>query len=154
MNVITTRYYHSPLGELVLGAYDDQLCLCDWRYRRMRTTLDNRLTKSLRAVFEPGDAGVLDETARQLDEYFDYSRRQFELPLLPVGTEFQQRVWDELLRVPGIGPKSAYRILNLRQREKITKKVQLKNLGVVLKRATPFLEINGWHETTLDRWLQ
>ena len=37
---------------------------------------------------------------RQLSEYFDGTRRDFELPLAPDGTVFQRRVWDELCRIP------------------------------------------------------
>ena len=37
---------------------------------------------------------------------------------------------EELLRVPGIGPKSAYRIVNIRKKEPIIKKEQLKRIGV------------------------
>jgi methylated-DNA-[protein]-cysteine S-methyltransferase len=38
--------------------------------------------------------------ARQLAEYFAGTRTTFELPLDPVGTEFQQGVWAQLLRIP------------------------------------------------------
>ena len=37
---------------------------------------------------------------RQLLEYFDGTRRDFELPLAPDGTAFQRRVWEELCRIP------------------------------------------------------
>jgi methylated-DNA-[protein]-cysteine S-methyltransferase len=43
---------------------------------------------------------VLDEAARQLTEYFAGSRRVFDLPLRPAGTEFRRRVWDVLATVP------------------------------------------------------
>jgi len=36
----------------------------------------------------------------QLKEYFNRKRKQFELPLEIVGSEFQKRVWDELLKIP------------------------------------------------------
>ncbi len=36
----------------------------------------------------------------QLVEYFAGARRQFDLPLKPAGTLFQQRVWRELIRIP------------------------------------------------------
>lgn len=45
-------------------------------------------------------AGPLLEAKRQLREYFDGARRDFDLPLAPVGSEFQRRVWDELRRIP------------------------------------------------------
>ncbi len=60
---------------------------------------------------------------------------------------------DRLLRVPGIGPKSAGRIVKKRKREPIKKRRELAKMGVVLKRANPFLEVNGWTDTTMDRWL-
>jgi len=42
---------------------------------------------------------VLVETVRQLMAYFDRELKVFDLPLAPYGTEFQQRVWKELLQI-------------------------------------------------------
>jgi len=42
----------------------------------------------------------LDEVRRQLDEYFARKREVFDLPLAPVGTPFQQQVWQALLMIP------------------------------------------------------
>ncbi|KRF17816.1 cysteine methyltransferase [Nocardioides sp. Soil797] len=46
------------------------------------------------------DHPVLVETVRQLAAYFAGERTEFDLPLAPVGTEFQQRVWKELVEIP------------------------------------------------------
>ena len=43
--------------------------------------------------------GALDAAKRQIAEYFDGTRREFDLPLAPGGTTFQLRVWDELRRI-------------------------------------------------------
>jgi len=59
---------------------------------------------------------------------------------------------EDLLRVPGIGPKSANRIVNLRNTEKITKKAQLRALGVRVCVARTFLTLNGWRDATLREW--
>jgi methylated-DNA-[protein]-cysteine S-methyltransferase len=40
------------------------------------------------------------EAVRQLDAYFAGRLRQFDLPLAPKGTAFQQRVWQALLDIP------------------------------------------------------
>ncbi|HEX5407237.1 MAG TPA: methylated-DNA--[protein]-cysteine S-methyltransferase [Pseudonocardiaceae bacterium] len=40
------------------------------------------------------------EVARQLDEYFAGTRTEFDLPLAPVGNDFQQRVWALLTTIP------------------------------------------------------
>jgi methylated-DNA-[protein]-cysteine S-methyltransferase len=43
---------------------------------------------------------VLIQTQAQLAEYFAQQRQQFELPLDPVGTAFQKRVWQQLVQIP------------------------------------------------------
>ena len=48
-----------------------------------------------------------------------------------------------LLRIPGIGPKSAYSILSSRIKNKFTHPDELSSLGVNLKRAAPFILVNG-----------
>jgi putative DNA modification/repair radical SAM protein len=59
--------------------------------------------------------------------------------------------YEELIRIPGIGLNSTYKIMELQNKnKKITKKSELKNLGVVLKRAEPFIKINGWNQRTLE----
>ncbi len=50
---------------------------------------------------------MLVETVRQLRAYFDRDLKEFDLPLAPVGTDFQQRVWDQLLGV-GWGETASY----------------------------------------------
>lgn len=47
-----------------------------------------------------GGSAVLGEAHRQLTEYFAGTRRVFDLPLRPGGTDFQRRVWDVLATVP------------------------------------------------------
>ncbi len=62
-----------------------------------------------------------------------------------------QASYQELLRVPGIGPISAKRIINLRAKKFLFKRRQdLKSIGVVLKRADPYLLVNGQKQTTLS----
>jgi methylated-DNA-[protein]-cysteine S-methyltransferase len=73
----------------------------------MRSAVDGRISRGLNAEFIESDAPVLGETKRQLDEYFRAERMQFELPLLMVGSDFQKRVWDELLNV-GYGETASY----------------------------------------------
>lgn len=48
------------------------------------------------------DAAIapLAETVRQLSQYFEGTRREFDLPLRMAGTAFQQRVWRELTEIP------------------------------------------------------
>ncbi len=42
----------------------------------------------------------LEEAVRQIEEYFLGKRKEFTFKLNPTGTEFQKKVWDELLNIP------------------------------------------------------
>ncbi|MCY7401594.1 MAG: methylated-DNA--[protein]-cysteine S-methyltransferase [Nocardioides sp.] len=52
------------------------------------------------------DLPVLVETVRQLTAYFARELTDFDLPLAPVGTDFQQRVWHKLSTIPYGGTAS------------------------------------------------
>ena len=59
---------------------------------------------------------------------------------------------NQLLRVPGIGPKLARKIITTRRRFRFSSLEELKNAGVVIKRAAPFLTVNG-KKTGDTAWL-
>lgn len=46
------------------------------------------------------EVGLLEAAKRELLEYLEGRRREFDLPLKPEGTEFQKRVWKALLTIP------------------------------------------------------
>ncbi|RWY53974.1 methylated-DNA--[protein]-cysteine S-methyltransferase [Mucilaginibacter gilvus] len=50
-------------------------------------------------VETPPDSPLINLAIKQLDEYFEGIRRQFELPLNQAGTDFQKEVWENLLAV-------------------------------------------------------
>jgi len=107
MSTISIQYYKTKIGELILGSFDDKLCLLDFRYRRMRTTVDNRIKKGLTAEFVEQDDKILEKTREQLDEYLNGNRIGFDIPILMVGTDFQKSVWNALMKVP-YGSTSTY----------------------------------------------
>ncbi len=51
---------------------------------------------------------IAQQAVQQLQQYFNGQRQQFELPLAPAGTDFQQRVWQALLSVP-YGQTASYK---------------------------------------------
>ncbi|WP_291275760.1 methylated-DNA--[protein]-cysteine S-methyltransferase [Flavobacterium sp.] len=42
----------------------------------------------------------LEEAAQQIEEFFQGKRKQFDLKLNPKGTDFQKKVWNQLLQIP------------------------------------------------------
>lgn len=107
MSAIHIQYYQHPYAEFILGSYQGQLCLCDFRYRKLRDSVDNRIKQGLNAEFIEQTDEVLDATKRQLCEYFQGERTVFDLPLLTVGTPFQKSVWQALQTIP-YGHTTAY----------------------------------------------
>jgi methylated-DNA-[protein]-cysteine S-methyltransferase len=99
MNQINIQYFKHPYAEFVLGSYDGKLCLCDFRYRKIRESVDNRIQRGLNARFVEQNDAVLTDTKTQLEEYFLGERSVFDMPLLLVGTDFQKTVWDKLANV-------------------------------------------------------
>ena len=59
-----------------------------------------RLQKTLHADYKETTSDILSETVRQLDEYFAGKRRNFTILLQFVGTDFQKKVWNKLLKIP------------------------------------------------------
>jgi len=92
MNTINIQYYKNEYTEFILGSYENKLCLLDFRYRKMRDTVDNRLKKGLNSEFKEKDNELLKETRKQLQEYFTMQRKEFDIPLLTVGSDFQKSV--------------------------------------------------------------
>ncbi len=107
MNRVNIRYHKSKIGELVLGAFDSKLCLLDFRYRKMRKTVDTRIKSGLKAEFIEQDDDILQATVSQIDEYLSASRSVFDIPILTVGTDFQKAVWTALMTV-SYGETSTY----------------------------------------------
>jgi methylated-DNA-[protein]-cysteine S-methyltransferase len=100
MSTIQIQYYNSEFGELILGGFEGRLCLCDWRYRKNRAAVDTRIKNGLQTEFSEEEDRVTSLARLQLEEYFGGRRKTFDLPLLMVGTDFQKKVWEELLKIP------------------------------------------------------
>ncbi|RUM72367.1 MAG: cysteine methyltransferase [Sulfurovum sp.] len=107
MNTISIQYYKTPIGEILLGSYDNKLCIADFRYRKMRKSIDNRIQKGLNAEYVQESSEVITKTIKQLEEYFNLERKEFTIPLLLVGTDFQKSVWQGLIET-SFGTTASY----------------------------------------------
>ena len=73
----------------------------------MLETQIKRLTKRLKCRFSPGDNRLIEQTNREISEYFAGSRQRFAVPFQMSGTSFQKRIWKLLLKIP-YGETSSY----------------------------------------------
>lgn len=95
LNTIAT-----PLGPMLIGTTDDTLCLLEFTDRSMLEAQLNRLQKHYNATFVPGSNKIIEQTAREITEYFEGKRRLFSVPMDVPGSEFQKRVWKQLMDIP------------------------------------------------------
>lgn len=109
-NIIKVKPYESPCGTLMLGSYENKLCLCDWQNEKHREYINRRLKRILNAEFEEGISDVIKNATAQLNEYFSGKRTTFNMDYFLVGTDFQKRVWNELLNIP-FGKSISYKHL-------------------------------------------
>jgi methylated-DNA-[protein]-cysteine S-methyltransferase len=85
----------SPVGELRLIAGDNGLRAILWGAEDLA-----RIASIDVANLIEGSTPVLDRAVTQLEEYFAGTRREFDLPLDPGGTPFQQSAWQVLRTIP------------------------------------------------------
>jgi methylated-DNA-[protein]-cysteine S-methyltransferase len=81
----------SPVGPLTLVAADGALC---------GLYMDGQRHLPAAQSFGQRDDTVLTDAIGQVEEYFAGHRTQFDIPLVFVGTVFQQAVWSALCTVP------------------------------------------------------
>ena len=90
----------TPLGLMVAGSSGDHLVLLEFAEPDRLADQIPRLARRLGCSFTVSDTPVLAALRRQLDEYFQGTRTDFDLPLEARGTPFQQQVWTALREIP------------------------------------------------------
>ena len=93
--------YESPIGVLKISEINGKitsLCLHSKVSDIAANTVVQRAQEDRNCSGQPCE--LLKEACRQLDEYFQGKRREFDLPLAYTGTPFQESVWRELQRIP------------------------------------------------------
>jgi methylated-DNA-[protein]-cysteine S-methyltransferase len=78
-------YYNSPIGLIEITGTGDSITSLYF------------VEQNINPKFESNSN--LENCAIQLDEYFNGKRKDFDLKLEPEGSEFQKKVWDELMNI-------------------------------------------------------
>src|SRR5260221_7410514 len=90
----------SPLGPLVVGATSKGVCLLEFSEPLRLEAQLAAVRKTFKLPVVPGTSGHLDSLKRELESYFAGSLQRFSVPLVYPGTDFQRRVWTQLLKIP------------------------------------------------------
>ena len=103
----------SPVGVLRVVARDEAITAIDFmggfgEADLAQSSTTHAVARAGRPMGERvSDDPLLLEAVRQVTAYFGHDLKEFDLPLAPEGTPFQQRVWEQL-RTSGFGESASY----------------------------------------------
>lgn len=90
----------TPLGPMLAGATDQNLCLLEFTDRTLLEKQLQRLQSYYNGSFVSDSNEITEQTEVELKEYFSGVRKEFTIPLDVWGSEFQIKIWNELLEIP------------------------------------------------------
>ena len=89
----------TKLGPMVCAADATGLHLLEFAERRMLETQIKRVRKLTNCTFVAGENDFHFQIKAELEQYFDGKLKKFETPIILRGTDFQEQVWKQLLRI-------------------------------------------------------
>lgn len=98
--MLVTRNIDTPLGIMRAAATEQGICLFDFEYRRMIDSIIKRIEIGVEETLQAGNHRFIDQLEEEINEYLQGERKEFDVPLHMVGSEFQKNVWKGLLAIP------------------------------------------------------
>ncbi len=83
--------FKSPIGRILVTSENE--AICEVSFIEENRTIAEKVTTQV-------DVAVEVECVQQLSAYFFQKRKEFSFPFAQSGTDFQQRVWNELENIP------------------------------------------------------
>jgi len=140
------RVYYSAFKPVPDTRFQFRNATSSWRERRLYQV--DWLHRVYHYPIDEIHDALVDDFLPNADPKITLARLYINKPV-----EVNEATEEELLKVPGIGPGSAKKIIETRRkRERIRSIKQLVKMGVTIGRAQPFLKIDGSHQSTLKNW--
>jgi O-6-methylguanine DNA methyltransferase len=98
--LLFSRFIETPIGEMFAAATDNGICIFDFYHRRMMNSILSRVEAALDTHFIEDDHPHIETLQKEIFQYFDGSRKDFEVPLHLIGSPFQLKVWHGLQQIP------------------------------------------------------
>lgn len=98
--IIDLKRIETPLGTMYACAVEEGICLLEFTDRKMLETELKSIVKLFNATIIQGNNKHFEMLEKELTEYFEGKRTQFNVPLSTPGSEFQNTVWNELQNIP------------------------------------------------------
>ena len=91
---------NTKAGEMIACSVEEGICLLEFSYRRSLPKELDYLREYFKSEIIEAENQHLIELRQQLEEYFEGTRKEFTLPLITLGTDFQKSVWNSLREIP------------------------------------------------------
>lgn len=98
--VLARQVIETPLGPMAAYSASDALVMFEFADPDREPWSRERLIGAATVRIYEGRLDLHDRVESEIVEYFAGQRREFSVPLRPVGTDFQLRVWNLLLEIP------------------------------------------------------
>jgi AraC family transcriptional regulator, regulatory protein of adaptative response / methylated-DNA-[protein]-cysteine methyltransferase len=98
--IIDFKRIETPLGTMCACAVKEGICLLEFSNRKMLETELKTLAKHFNATIVQGENEHFKILEEQLSEYFEGKRTSFTVPLCTPGSDFQNKVWNALRKIP------------------------------------------------------
>ena len=98
--VVDLKRIETPLGTMIACADEKGICMLEFSDRKALPTELKEISKHFNANIIQGENPHFTTLEDELAEYFAGKRRDFSVPLSPVGTQFQKNVWEVLRQIP------------------------------------------------------
>jgi AraC family transcriptional regulator of adaptative response/methylated-DNA-[protein]-cysteine methyltransferase len=98
--VVDLKRIETPLGTMIACADENGICMLEFSDRKALPTELKEISKYFNANIIQGENPHFKVLEQELEEYFKGKRKDFTVPLSPVGTEFQKNVWEVLRKIP------------------------------------------------------
>ncbi|MDR2916431.1 MAG: methylated-DNA--[protein]-cysteine S-methyltransferase [Tannerella sp.] len=98
--IVSITYIETDLGLMIAAATDQGICMFEFADYKLLDLELRQLASSCKAPLVQAENPYFEILKKQLDEYFKGERKEFDIPLDLVGTEFQKEVWLSLLKIP------------------------------------------------------
>ena len=98
--IVDLKRIETPLGTMIACANENGICMLEFSDRKALPTELKEISNHFRANVILGENPHFKTLEKELQDYFDGKRLDFTVPLSPVGTDFQKKVWEILRTIP------------------------------------------------------
>ena len=126
-NILIGMKLSTPLGPMLAAATNKGICLLDFTDEATIEVSIKRVCQALDTKIILGTSPLLEKLSSQLKEYFLKQRKQFTVPIVYTGTEFQNKVWQQLYKVPYAQTQSYQQLAKAIAKPKSTRAVAKAN---------------------------